>query len=198
MRAFVESKGGYGVTRVFSHDYVLYETTIPSHSTVYLTNNEDFVSLRIPAVPPTYSGEYLSVDQQKREQACVRWSYTLEIHLPNWGGGFSSRTPVLVSSTPPFSFQLQEYRHAQSDPDLLDPWTIYGYAVFGPKENDMAPALTRTNDKGRLRPAQCDPVPLDGATYRPRVNTYAGPSAKSQRSASMQSTATIPSMEFEE
>jgi hypothetical protein len=166
LRCFIEQTGGYGVRRTFSHDYILYETVIPEHQSVVITNNKDFNQVRIPAVPPTWSGEYLDEQQTQRKQACVRWAYTLEIRLTEWGGGFSSRTPILVAATPPYAQKLQDFRHAKADPVVTDQWSIYQYAVFGPKENGMAPTLSHANNRGRLKLVQCEePVwtgPLGG------------------------------------
>jgi hypothetical protein len=156
LRCFVELTGGYGVHTAFHHDQVLYETVIPEHSTVVITNNADFNQIRIPAVPPTWSGEYLDQSQTQRCQACIKWTYTLEIRLTEWGSGFHCRTPILISATPPFTHKLQDLRHEQGNPVFLDHWSINQQAVFGPKENEMAPTLTRFNNRGRPKFIQRD------------------------------------------
>lgn len=150
LKCFVKQTGGYGVNHTFTKDYVLYETVIPENQTVVLMNHKDFHQVRVPAIPPSYSGEFMEQDGTSRGKACVRWAYTLEIRLVEWGTGFYSRTPILVSAAPPYSNQLHDLRHTSADPEFVDQWSIFRHAVFGPRNNDMAPDLGRHNDKGRL------------------------------------------------
>jgi len=113
----------------------------------------------VPPLPPSYSGQYLSIDKTKVNSACLRFSYTLEIRLVEWGNGFFSRTPILISAAPPYSHKLQELRFSRSDPELTDPWSIFKQALSGPKDNGMAPTLKGTKGISKLvRAEESDPI----------------------------------------
>jgi hypothetical protein len=159
LRCFIEQTGSYGATHSFSQDYILYETTIPESQTVLLTNSKDFWQTCVPPVPPSYSGQYLNMDKSKRISACLRFAYTLEIRLVEWGTGFYCRTPILISAAPPYSHQLVEHRSMRSNPELTDQWSIFQYAVSGPMEIDMAPTSTGSADIKKLVEAKrLDPI----------------------------------------
>jgi hypothetical protein len=134
-----------------SQHQVFFETEIPAHKTVILTNLREFVSIRMPAIFPSYSGVFLDIDQTNRLNACVKWSYTLEIRLPDWGSGFYCRTPILVPAAPPFVSQLQQYRRVKADPLLTGQYSIFEHAVSGSLVKCVtAPTLTSSfGDKGR-------------------------------------------------
>lgn len=149
--SYLELKGSNNQKRALSHHHVCFETEIPSQKSVILTNLPEYEMMRVPAVYPSYSGVYLSHDKKTRLDTCVKWAYTLEIRLPDWGAGFFCRTPLLISATPPFVHQLQEYRNVKSDPLLTGQYSIFEHAVSGVTADcKTGPTLKSSKkDKGR-------------------------------------------------
>jgi len=87
--------------------------------------------IRVPAVPPSYAGIFLDESKTKRLESCVKWTYTLELRLPDWGTGFYCRTPILVSAASPFTTELAKLRSKKAEPELTDHWSIFKQAVSG-------------------------------------------------------------------
>lgn len=163
LRSYLQQDGDYNQKHSLIHqDHVLFETEIPEKQTVILTNLREFESFRVPAVYPSYSGVYLDVDKTKRLAACIKWAYTLEIRLPNWGSGFYCRTPLLISAAPPFTSQLQQYRKVKSDPELTGQYSIFEHAVSGIHNScETAPTLSSLiGDKGRKVLAKDASIPV--------------------------------------
>lgn len=107
LRSYLKQDGGYNQKHALHQDHVFFETIIPEKQTVILTNVSEFNEIRMPAVYPSYSGVYLGIDKTKRLEACVKWAYTFDIRLPDWGKcGFFCRTPILISGT----FQGRSWR----------------------------------------------------------------------------------------
>jgi hypothetical protein len=131
LKSYIEQNGGYNQKHSLTQDRVLFETIIPEKQTVILTNLAEFEGIRVPAVYPSYSGQYLAVDEKQRCDACIKWTYTLEIRLPDWGSGFYCRTPILIAAVPPYTKQLQQYRKVKADPVLAGQYSIFQHAISG-------------------------------------------------------------------
>ena len=155
LKSYLQQDGGYNQKHNLTTDHVLFETTIPSKQTVILTNLPDYNSISVPNVYPSYSGLYMDVTQKERRNACIKWSYTLEIRLPDWGNcGFYCRTPILISAVPPYTNTLQQYRKKKADPLLTGPYSIFDYAIssinnVGEDKNTGPTLLSKKDDKGR-------------------------------------------------
>lgn len=165
LRSYLQQDGGYNQKNHLTQDYTLFETVIPERQTVILTNLSDFQCFRVPAVYPSYSGVYLDVDQTKRLDACIKWAYTLEIRLPDWGSGFYCRTPLLISAAPPFTSQLQTYRKETTNPELTGQYSIFQHAISGTHSKcETGPTLSSSGgDKGRkVLATDANPVWMGG------------------------------------
>jgi hypothetical protein len=150
LRAFIDQYNGQKKKHCMALDRVLFETIISEKKTIILTNLREFEGIRVPAVYPSYAGQYLAADQKQRHDACVRWTYTLEIRLPDWGSGFYCRTPILIAAVPPYTNQLQKYRKVKADPVLAGHYSIFQHAISGIHNScETGPTLTRSCDKGK-------------------------------------------------
>ena len=155
LKSYLQQDGGYNQKHNLTNDYILFETKIPEKQTVILTNLPDYYNIRVPNVYPSYSGVYMDVAQNERLNACIKWSYTLEIRLPDWGNcGFYCRTPILISAVPPFTQLLQQYRKNKADPLLTGPHSILDHAIssinnIGYDKNTGPTLLSKKDDKGR-------------------------------------------------
>ena len=155
LKSYLQQDGGYNQKHNLTNDYVLFETTIPEKQTVILTNLSDYYNIRVPNLYPSYSGVYMDVTQKERRTACIKWSYTLEIRLPDWGNcGFYCRTPILICAAPPYTKVLQECRKKKADPLLTGPHSILDHAIssihnVGNDKNTGPTLLCKKDDKGR-------------------------------------------------
>jgi hypothetical protein len=162
---FLQLDGGYGQKHSLSTDFVAFETVIPEKSTMILNNLPEWEGVRVPAVYPSYSGVYLDTDKTNRLETCVKWAYTLEIRLPDWGNGFYCRTPFLVSAAPPYTLQLAAHREEKSNPELTGQWSIFEHAVSGTRDCITSPTLlSAKDDKGRKAIAHfAEPIWIGGS-----------------------------------
>jgi hypothetical protein len=167
LKTFIEQKNGQGATHSLTMDRILFETVIAEKKTNILTNLREFEGIRVPAVYPSYAGQYLAVDQKQRLDACVKWTYTLEIRLPDWGTGFYCRTPILICAVPPYTKQLQKYRKVKADPVLAGQYSIFQHAISGIHNScETGPTLSRSCDKGRKTLASyCVPAWMGGRDH---------------------------------
>jgi len=144
MCTFLEQDGGYRQKNSQTRDHVFFETVVPARTTVILNNVPEFKGVRIPALPPSYAGIFLNDSKTERLEACVKWTYTLELRLPDWGNGFYCRSPILLSAASPFTSELQKYRNEKkSEPDLTDYYSIFKQSVSGAHNScKTAPTVT--------------------------------------------------------
>jgi hypothetical protein len=167
LKTFIEQNNGLTATHSLTLDQVLFEAVIAEKQNIILTNLREFEGVRVPAVYPSYAGQYLAVDQKQRHNACVKWTYTLEIRLPDWGSGFYCRTPILISAVPPYTNQLQKYRKVKTDPVLAGQYSIFHHAISGIHNScETGPTLSRGCDKGRKTLAlYCVPAWMGGREH---------------------------------
>ena len=155
LKSYLQQDGGYNQKHNLTNDYILFETTIPEKQTVILTNLSDYYNIRVPNVYPSYSGVFMDVTQKERLNACIKWSYTLEIRLPDWGNcGFYCRTPILICAVPPYTKLLQQCRKNRADPLLTGPYSIMDHAIssinnVGNDKNTGPTLWGKKDDKGR-------------------------------------------------
>ena len=151
LRCYLEQDGGYSLKHSLTQDTILFETVVQPKTTVILTNLPEFHLLRVPAVYPSFSGVYWDSSKKCRAQACIKWAYTLEIRLPDWGSGFYCRAPFLLTAAPPYSAALQKHRQDHANPQLTGHFSIFDHAVSGIL-NDCTTGPTfraPTEDNGR-------------------------------------------------